>query len=144
MVAKARIRRTNKAGKKGDDGKNWRYTKVGDTIKCPESGATLKWCPHHGTGAYMPADHNHKEWAENKWKCQEQYEQKPDAKRVRFEGDKNVKSNSNKRTDEKHPSKLQLNSALRRSLVTQCFMTPTEADLILSQAFASATGSLKE
>jgi hypothetical protein len=136
--------KSNNAGKKGDDDKNWRYTKVGDTIKCPKSGATLKWCPHHGTGAYMPADHNHKEWAENKWKCQEQYEQKPDAKRVRFEGDKNVKSNSNKRTDEKHPSKLQLNSALRRSLVTQCFMTPTEADLILSQAFASATGSLKE
>ena len=43
-------------------GKNWRYTKVGDTLKCPDMGATLKWCPHHGTGAYMPMDHNHKEW----------------------------------------------------------------------------------
>ena len=136
------LKKSNKAGKKGEDGKNWRYTKVGDTIKCPKSGATLTWCPHHGTGAYMPADHNHKEWAENKRKRQEQYEQKRNAKRVKFEGDKNAKSDSDKRTDEKHPSKLQLSSALCQSLVTQCSMTPTEADLILSQAFASATGSL--
>ncbi len=28
-------KKSNKAGKKGEDGKNWRYTKVGDTIKCP-------------------------------------------------------------------------------------------------------------
>ena len=138
------LKKSNKAGKKGEDGKNLRYTKVGDTIKCPESGATLKWCPHHGTGAYMPADHNHKEWAENKRKRQEQYEQKRNAKRIKFEGDKNAKSNSDKRTDEKHPSKLQLSSALCQSLVTQCSMTPTEADSILSQAFPSATGSLKE
>ena len=92
----------------------------------------------------MSADHNHKEWAENKRKPQEQYEQKRNAKHVKFEGDKNAKSDSNKRTDEKHPSKLQLSSALCQSLVTQCSMTPTEADSILSQAFASATGSLKE
>ena len=52
------LKKSSKAGKKGEDGKNWGYTKVGDTIKCPKSGATLKWCPHHGTGAYMPADHN--------------------------------------------------------------------------------------
>ena len=135
-----------KTGKKGEEGKNWRYTKVGDMIKCPESGATLKWCPHHGTGAYMPADHNHKEWAENKHKRQGKWEQKRDAKRVRFEGDKGdkTKPDGGKRTDEKHPSKLQLSSALRRSLVTRCSMTPTEADSILDQAFASANGALKE
>jgi len=92
----------------------------------------------------MPADHNHKEWAENKRKRQEQYEQKRDAKRVRFEGYKNAKSDGDKRTDEKHPSKLQLSSALCQSLVAQCSMMPTKADSILSQAFASATGSLKE
>ena len=132
-----------KPGGKNGDGKNWRYTKVGDTIKCPETGATLKWCPHHGTGAYMPSNHNHKEWAENKRKRQEQYEQKRDAKRVRFEGDKAPKSDSEKRSDEKHPSKLQLISALRQSLVTQCSMTPTEADSILSQAFATASADLK-
>jgi hypothetical protein len=86
-----------KNGKK-DEGKSWRYTKVGDTIKCPETGATLKGCPHHGTGAYMPSDHNHKEWAENKRKHQEQWEQKCDAKCVRFEGDKNPKPDSDKRT----------------------------------------------
>ena len=133
-----------KTGKKGEDGKNWRYTKVGDTIKCPNSGATLKWCPHHRRGAYMPADHNHQEWAENKRKRQEQWEQKRNAKRVRFKGDKPTKSEGDKRTDEKHPSKLQLSSALRQSLVTQCSMTPTKADSFLSQAFASATGALKE
>jgi hypothetical protein len=132
-----------KNGKK-DKGKSWRCTKVGDRIKCPETGATLKWCPHHGTSAYMPSDHNHKEWAENKRKCPEQWEQKRDAKRVRFEGDKNPKSDSDKRTDKKHPTKLQLSSALRQSLVTQCSMTPTEADSLLNQAFTSATGDLKE
>jgi hypothetical protein len=92
----------------------------------------------------MPSDHNHKEWAENKRKRQEQWEQKRDTKRVRFEGDKNAKSDSDKSTDEKHPSKLQLGSALRQSLVPQCSMTPTEADSLLSQAFPSATGDLKE
>jgi hypothetical protein len=92
----------------------------------------------------MPSDHNHKEWAENKRKCPEQWEQKRDAKRVRFEGDKNPKSDSDKRTDKKHPTKLQLSSALRQSLVTQCSMTPTEADSLLNQAFTSATGDLKE
>ena len=49
-----------------------------------------------------------------------------------------------KRTDEKHPSKLQLSSALCQSLVTQCSITPTEADSILDQAFASVNGALKE
>jgi hypothetical protein len=47
-------------------GKDWRYNKVGDTLKCPDTGATLKWCPHHGTGAYMPMDHKHKEWLDKK------------------------------------------------------------------------------
>jgi hypothetical protein len=135
---------SKKPGGKKEEGKNWRYTKVGDTTKCPETGATLKWCPHHGTGAYMPSNHNHKEWAENKRKRQEQYEQRRDAKRVRFEGDKPPKSDGDKRTDEKHPSKLQLSSALRQSLVTQCSMTPTEADSVLSQAFASASAGLKD
>ena len=74
---------TKKTGKKGEEAKNWQYTKVGDTIKCPESGSTLKWCPHHGTGGYMPADHNHKEWAEKKRKRQEQWEQKRNAKPFR-------------------------------------------------------------
>jgi hypothetical protein len=44
----------------------WRYTKVGDTAKDPATGTTVKWCPHHGTGAYMPADHNHEEWLAKK------------------------------------------------------------------------------
>jgi hypothetical protein len=94
----------------------------------------------------MPADHNHKEWAENKLKRQEQWEQDRDAKCVRFEGDKGdkTKSDGGKRTDEKHPSKLQLSSALSQSLMTQYSMTPTEADSILDQAFASANGALKE
>ena len=73
-----------------------------------------------------------------------QDEQRRDAKRVRFEGDKAPKSVGEKRSDEKHPSKLQLSSALCQSLVAQCSMMPTKADSILSQAFASATGSLKE
>jgi len=94
----------------------------------------------------MPANHNHKEWAENKRKRHEQWEQKRDAKRVRFEGDKGdkTKPDGGKRTGKKHPSKLQLSSSLRQSLVTQCSMTPTKADSILDQVFASANGGLKE
>ena len=92
----------------------------------------------------MSPDHNHKEWAENKQKHQEKWEQKQDAKHVHFEGDKTPKSDSNKHKDKKHPSKLQLSSALCQSLVTQCSMTPTKADSLLSQAFASASVDLKE
>ena len=136
-------KKPKKNGKK-EEGKSWGYTKVGDTTKCLKTGVTLKWRLHHGTGAYMPSDHNHKECAENKWKHQEKWEQKHDAKHVHFEGDKTPKSDSNKHKDKKHPSKLHLSSALRQSLVTQCSMTPTKANLLLSQAFASASGDLKE
>jgi hypothetical protein len=60
----------------------------------------------------------------------------------KFEGDK-LKFTGAKVTDEKHPSKLELSSAICQSLVTQCSMTPTEADTLLNQTFSSAL-ELKE
>ena len=74
-----------KAGQsKKEEGKNWCYTKVGETTICPETGAMLKWCPYHGKGAYMPSDHDHAEWVEKKKKRQVEYEEKRAAKRVKF------------------------------------------------------------
>jgi hypothetical protein len=102
----------------------------------------LKWGPHHGTGAYMPSNHDHKVWVENKKKRQEKYEEQWAAKKVNFEGDK-LKSMNVKSKDEKHPNKIQLSSAICQSLVTQCSMTPTEADTLLNQAFTLAL-ELKE
>ena len=118
-----------------EEGKNWRYTKVGETTTCPETGALLKWCPHHGKGAYMPSDHNHHEWAEKKKKRQAEYEEKR-AKKVKFSSDGNSAKSSELKPvkEEKHPSKLQLSSSLRQSLVTHCCMTPSEADNLISQA----------
>ncbi len=55
---------------KGDreSSNKWRYTKVGETTKDPVTGTTVNWCPHHGTGVYMPNDHNHAEWLDKKKK----------------------------------------------------------------------------
>ena len=126
-------------------GKNWRYTKKGETIKCPDTGATLKWCPLHGDGAYMPANHDHDKWLLDKKRKKAEYEEtKAARKRVKFD-DGASSSKSAKVKDEKHPSQLQLSSALRQSLVTQCSMTPSEADSLISKAYASSIdGSLKE
>jgi len=141
---------TNKAGKKDDgngggkkEDSKWRYTKVGETIKCPESGATLKWCPHHGTGAYMPSDHNHQEWVEKKKKRQQAFNEKRNAKRVKFStgGGDSTSAVAKSSKDDKHPSKLQLNTAIRQSLVSHCSMTPSEADHIFNQAFDDAMAS---
>ncbi len=96
-------------GKK-EERKNWRYTKIGDRIKCPETGATLKWCPLHCTSPYMPSDYNHKAWLEKKKRGQEKYKEQQVAKKVKLEGDK-LNSTDIKVTDKKHLSKLQLSSA---------------------------------
>ena len=89
----------------------------------------------------MPADHNHKEWLEKKKRRQEKYKEQwaeRAAKRVKF-GDGDISKTPDKKVKvEKHPNKLQLSSATCQSLVTQCSMTPTEADTLLSSAFSSA------
>jgi hypothetical protein len=55
------------AGKRDKESDNkWRYTKVGATTKDLVRGAIVKWCPHHGTGAYMLSVHNHADWLEKK------------------------------------------------------------------------------
>ena len=62
------------------------------------------------------------------------------AKCVKF-GDGDISKTLDKKVkDEKHPNKLQLSSAICQSLVTQCSVTPTEADTLLSLVFSSAMG----
>jgi len=72
----------------------WRLTKSGATAKCPSTGDTFDWCPHHGqankpkTGMYMPAGHDHEEWlaareAQNqKWSKSKAKKNKTTPKRI--------------------------------------------------------------
>jgi hypothetical protein len=128
--------------KKGQDPRNkWHHTKVGETTKDPTTRTTLKWCPHHGTGAYMPQDHNHQEWLEKRKRKNTKCDNNKANKRVKFSGDaekKNPDSKPQPVKDKKHPSKLQLSTTIRQSLVTHCAMTPTEADTVLDEAFGHA------
>lgn len=86
VVTPSKSIKQKKAGANGKEvGKNWHYTKVGETLKCPETGKMLKWCPHHGDGAYMPSDHNHQEWAEKRRKKRADFKDcRAGAKRVHF------------------------------------------------------------
>ena len=95
----------------------------------------------------MPSDHNHAEWVEKKKKRQAEYEEKWAAKRVKFSpGSSSTNTTAAKPVkEEKHPSKLQISSSLRQSLVTHCCMTPLEADKLVTQAFeGDEDGELKE
>ena len=146
--ASAANKNAGKPGKQGqkpagnkdkNDSNKWRYTKVGETAKDPSTGATVKWCPHHGTGAYMPADHNHEEWLVKKKRKTAKFEEGRSAKRVKFSPDTKAATNLHaSKKDEKHPSKLQLASSVKQSLVTQCSMTPTEAGDFFESAFNRA------
>jgi hypothetical protein len=118
----------------------WQYTKVGKTTKDPVTGATAKWCPHHGTGAYMPNDHNHAEWLEKKKKRNAKWADKHVNKRVKFTDVSKTKATtkSDATKNEKQPSKLQLASSICQSLVTHCMMTPTEVNTVFTKAFDRA------
>jgi hypothetical protein len=128
--------------KKDQDPRNkWCYTKVGETTKYPTTGATLKWCPHHGTGAYMPHDHNHQEWLEKRKRKNTKWDNNKANKRIKIRGDtekKNPVSKPHTVKDKKHPSKFQLSTSLHQSLFTHCAMTPTEANTVLDEAFDRA------
>ncbi len=76
--------------------------------------ATVKWCPHHGTGAYMPNNHNHAEWwLEKKKKCNAKWAEGHSNKRVKFSDETKAKANMKPAAskEEKHPTKLQLASS---------------------------------
>jgi len=91
----------------------------------------------------MPSDHNHQEWVEKKKKHQQAFNKKRNAKRVKFStggGDSTLAAAKSSK-DDKHPSKLQLNTAIHQSLVSHCSMTPSEADQIFNQAFDDAMAS---
>jgi hypothetical protein len=118
----------------------WRYAKVGETTKDPVTGATVKWCPHHGTGAYMLNDHNHAEWLEKKKKRNTKWAEGHINKCVKFSDETKAKDTTEPATskDEKHPTKLQLASSIRQSLVAHCLMTPTKANNVFNKAFEHA------
>ena len=144
-AANESARKSGKQGSKppGNRDKNesnkWRYTKVGETAKDPSTGATVKWCPHHGTGCYMPADHDHEEWLAKKKRKNAKFEEGRSAKCVKFSPDtKKATSLNAPKKDEKRPSKLQLASSVKQSLVTQCSMTPTKAGNFFESAFNHA------
>jgi hypothetical protein len=119
----------------------WCYTKVGETTKDPTTGATFRWCPHHGTGAYMPQDHNHQERLEKRKRKNTKWDNNKANKCIKFSGNaekKNPVSKPQPVKDEKHSSKLQLSTSLCQSLITNCAMMPTEADTVLGEAFDHA------
>jgi hypothetical protein len=120
-----------------------RYIKVGETMKDPVTGATVNGGPHHGTGVYMPNDHNHAEWSEKKKKCNAKWAEGHANKHVKFTGESKTKATTKSDTtkDEKHPRKLQLASSIRQSLITHCLTTPTKANTIFTEAFDHAMDS---
>jgi hypothetical protein len=86
----------------------------------------------------MPIDHNHKEWLAKKKRQNAKYEEGRAAKRVKFSPNIKHGETPAAKKDEKHPSKLQLASVVKQSLVTQCSMTPTEAGTLFENAFNRA------
>jgi hypothetical protein len=90
-----------------------RFTKVGEATKDPVTGATVKLCPHHGTGAYMPNNHNHAVWLEKKKKCNAKWAEGCTNKCVKFTDENKTKVTMKPAAckDEKHPTKLQLASS---------------------------------
>jgi hypothetical protein len=118
----------------------WQYTKVGKTTKDPVTGATVKWCPHHGTGVYMPDDQNHAKWLEKKKKHNAKWVDGRVNKRIKFTDKSKTKATTKSAAtkNEKHPSKLQLASSICQSLVTHCSMTPTQVNTVFTEAFDRA------
>jgi hypothetical protein len=68
------------------------------------------------------------------------YEEGRATKHVKFSPNIKHGETPTAKKDEKHPSKLQLASAVKQSLVlvTQCSMTPTEAGTLFKNAFNRA------
>ncbi len=138
MRNKSIVKSTGKGNKEPSN--KWWYTKVGKTTRDPVTGATVKWCPHHGTGAYMPNDHNHAEWLEKKKKCNTKWIDGRVNERIKFTDKSKTKATTKSAAtkNEKHPSKLQLASSIRQSLVTHCLMTPNETNTVFTKAFNCA------
>ncbi len=86
----------------------------------------------------MPNNHNHAEWLETKKKCNAKWEDGHINKRITDVSKMKVTTKSDATKNEKHPSKLQLASSIRQSLVTHCLMTPTEENTVFTKAFDRA------
>jgi hypothetical protein len=119
------------------------YTKVGKTTKDHVTSATVKWFPHHGTGAYMRHDHNHSNWLEKRKKPNAKWAEGHAKKCVKFSDKTKAKDNAKPAVtkNDKHPTKLQLTLSNHQSLVTHCAMTPTKANIVLDKAFDCAMDS---
>jgi hypothetical protein len=88
----------------------------------------------------MPNNHNHAEWLEKKKKHNAKWAEGRTNKCIKFTDKSKTKATteSDATKDEKHPSKHQLASSIRQSLVTHCSMTPTEANTVFTNAFDRA------
>jgi hypothetical protein len=108
--------------------------------KDPVTGATVKWCPHHGTGAYMPNNHNHAEWLKKKKMRNAKWAEGCTNKCIKLPDEKKTKATTKPAAskDEKHPTKLQLASLVCQLLITHCLMTPTEVNNVFNKALKRA------
>ena len=127
-----------KKSEKADGFKNgkdaWKFNKKGETCTHPVTGAQMKWCQHHGSGMYMPGDHNHEEWkkrkAERTVAFEERRGKKEKSKSTGASGDKSLT-----------PNKLQLSKSIRSALVTSFSMTSADADKVFNEAYDDASSS---
>ena len=118
---------------------NWKFTNVGATTKCPTSGDTFKWCPHHGKkdgkgqrGMYMPADHDHKKWEAEKKAKNDAWNAKKKAGKRKADGDDKGAQPDPK----KGGGKLALAKSFHSALTSKVQLSDAEAKDLIDKALA--------
>jgi hypothetical protein len=96
--------------KKAPSSQAWKFKKVGETAKDPDSGKTMKWCPiEHGGGCYMPLDHDH-----DKWKAEKAAKAARRSQKQRHVANATTADEK----DERANKKLKLDPAIKAALTT--------------------------
>lgn len=121
----------------------WKFKKVGETTTDPDTGKSMKWCPLHGKGCYMPADHDHAAWKEEKERKQSARREKRDRDSAPGSATKKVAFNDDKRD---LPKKLRLAQKLQAALVTGAIISAPELEALQQEVESAdaAEMSLKE
>lgn len=125
--------------KKGFGAPSWQITRKGPTMKHPDSGDEMVWCPHHKSkdgavnGMYMKCPHNHEEWEANKAKHRAERQAKKGAKRKTNGNPKDDKESNKKRGSiNDNASKLTLAQSFKTALVTQLCINSDQADELIA------------
>lgn len=118
----------------------WKFKWEGPDTKCPTTGASYKWCKHHGDGMYMPAYHNHDEWAKNK-AAKRAGTSDTSYRRDKRARDTNDSGGGPAQKKGSGPSKMVLNDRIRTSLVTQFGMTVDDANNVFNNAYKEGDSS---